>query len=82
MELTHGELVAIYDQMTLFTEDKVMNTLFKKEEMKSIEKEIRELKSRQSVRETTHLYRNLLKEIGKEIVKGNCNNDSFIARTN
>lgn len=68
MSLLHKDLVAVFDQMTLFTDDQVMRQLFTKEELHAIEMEVRRKKSEQTVRETTTYYRQLLQRIGKQIL--------------
>ena len=68
MSLAHKELVAVFDQMTLFTDDQVMRQLFTKEELRTIEMEVRNRRSEQSNRETVKYYQQLLKRIGKQIL--------------
>lgn len=69
MSLAHKELVAVFDQMTLFTDEYIMQRLFTKEELHKIEMEVRKRKSEQTNKETAIYYQQLLKRIGRQILE-------------
>lgn len=71
MGLCPKQMVAVFDQMTLHAEEKVLRELFTKEDLKKIKREVRHHRAEQTNKETVLYYQNLLKEIGSHILNAN-----------